>query len=315
MEVRPSGGSTDVRPTGGRPEVRRDDGAPAAKDHFKPSPPSKYSGDDSKVKVAMWLRSMMMYLQLTNTHPTRWALAAETYLMSTALTMWNSTRDALSDAPTWTDFSDCLNKHFADRFAAQKLLRTLDTARVEGVLSTVSAQLMTRQVVTALEQYDATPGVYRKDLGTQCDYLQAALRRGQPSVGQQGGNEGDKARALARKTDTAFRAGRLPDLTAIADYIVSHAPTVDDVAVARSTRGGGGGNGTGGGHADGHTGGGQVRGSDRGPDKGKGRPSHGDRNGNGKRPQADGGGGPSKHGDGSYRYASSSLRLHPSSAR
>ena len=187
------------------------------------------------------------------------------------------------------DFSDCLNKHFADRFAAQKLLRTLDTARVEGVLSTVSAQLMTRQVVTALEQYDATPGVYRKDLGTQCDYLQAALRRGQPSVGQQGGNEGDKARALARKTDTAFRAGRLPDLTAIADYIVSHAPTVDDVAVARSTRGGGGGNGTGGGHADGHTGGGQVRGSDRGPDKGKGRPSHGDRNGNGKRPQADGG--------------------------
>ena len=305
-EVRPSGASTEVPAHGGRHEVYHSEHI-NAKETFKPSPPLKYSGNDINIKVAQWLRSMLTYLQLTNTQPNRWALVAETYLTATAQTVWNSHRDELTDAPAWTDLSECLNKHFADRFAAQKLLRQLDTFRVEGPFSTVTAQATMRLVTGALEQHDALPGICKMDLGTKCQHVIAALRRKQPST-----LEGDKARAVARKTDTAFRAGTLHGLTAIADYVVNLAPTEDDAIASKGTRGGGGGDGEGGGGGTdggnrygekrGRRDGGDDRRRSRDPEKGRHHGGDG-RNGNGKRETTRGGDqGPSKHGGGGSSY-------------
>ena len=67
-EVRPSGTSTAVPESGQRGDVRHYESA-YAKELFKPAPPSKYSGDEGKIRVAQWLRSMLTYLQLTNTPP------------------------------------------------------------------------------------------------------------------------------------------------------------------------------------------------------------------------------------------------------
>ena len=302
-EVRPSRGSTDVRPASGRVEERQPTTERAGKEQYKPAPPLRYSGDDSKVRVELWLRSMMSYLQLTNTQPSRWALVAESYLSGTAQIVWNSTSDALHDTPTWTNLSDCLLKHFADRYAAQKLLKQLDVVCVEGGLSTVTVQAMTRSVITMLEQHAVTPGVVVMDLGTQCRLIQAALRRGWAPTGMPGGLEGDKARALARKLDSKFNLGELPDLTAMADFLIKKSPSVDDAAALKvsSRRGDGGAAGgtsslAGGGLAPEVRGGGKRRDQD----KGKGPRTEDPRNGNNKRP-ADGGARQSKGKEGGSR--------------
>ena len=282
-EVRPSRGSSERPSTGGHGR----DAMPPVKEHYKPAPPLRYSGDDSKVRVELWLRSMMSYLQLTNTQPSRWALVAESYLAGIAQTVWNSARDGLQDAPTWTNLSDCLLKHFADRYAAQKLLRQLDTFAVEGGLSTVSVQAVMRSVTTALEQFDATPGVTQMDMGTKCGHMRAALRRGWPATGTAGSEEGDKARALARKLNTAFDDRKVAhELDAMVDYVVRHAPSVEDAEAIKAKRGGGGGSGGGGGGGGGPPSGGSHR--------DKGRSPAADRNGNGKRPH-DGDGRPGKN--------------------
>ena len=161
-----------------------------------------------------------------------------------------------------------------------------------------------RLATTALEQYDAVPGICKMDAGTKCQHICAVVRRRQPA-----NTDGDKARAVAREVLAAYNAGTLQGLTALADYVVNHAPTEEDTLPAsRAAKGGGGGGGNGGsghGGGGGGGGGGDGQGGDRdrsyrSRDKGRGRRSGGDdRNGNGKRgpPHGDGQG-PSKHGGG-----------------
>ena len=151
----------------------------APREKFKVAPPNKYSGTDSKVKVQLWLQSMSNYLKLTFAQPSRWVMLAETYIVGVALQVWNAERDVTGGASvaTWDTFSNCMLKHFADRFAAQKLTMAMVKHQLSRRLCIESVQQCGQQFVTMANEHNALPGVVVTDSGTLMIRFLDALRR------------------------------------------------------------------------------------------------------------------------------------------